>query len=887
MAMAGEELRRDFLEFFRQKGHAIVPSAPLLPASPNLLFTNSGMNAFVPYFLGQRTSPHARIADAQKCIRAGGKHNDLEDVGFDAYHHTFFEMLGNWSFGDFFKEETIHWAWELLVHRWGLPKERLHATVYAPDAGDPAERDGESLEIWRNLFLREGLDPEEHLSPWGAKENFWAMGETGPCGPCTEIHVDLSADGRSGRGLVNRGNIRCMELWNLVFIQYNALGDGNYERLERNFVDTGMGLERLAGICAVTEQFSQFGQSVSNYASDLFAPLIRAIGELGDGKVAYGGTVPADRRSPSPREALDCAFRVVADHCRALTLAIGDGILPGNEGRNYVLRRILRRAVLFARRLGLRDDYLAALAKVCIELLSPTYPELERSAEVVRTVLNREQEAFEWTIDRGLQLLESAIARHGDRIPGSVLFELYDTYGFPVDLAQLIAAERGRTVDLEGFQRAMEGQRARGRALQKTQRIQLAEEIPGEFVGRSPVPVLETTLLRILPREEGGCYLAFAATPFYGEMGGQVGDRGTVTVGGREIAIANAIGHGGGTVLHAVEEEVEERWIGSPAQLRVDWDRRRRISIHHSATHILQAALRKVLGSHVTQAGSLVTESGLRFDFSHHLALDEAQLEEVEALANRTVRENYTLNCYETAYERKPAHCLAHFSESYGSLVRVVEIGATAELCGGTHVAATGEIGAIKILSESGIAAGVRRIEAVAGEAAQELFARLYRQTRSMARSLHCTWEELPGTLAELQSERRRWEKERDRSIQIQSQKQGEELLSRAESLPNGLKKVIAAVAVEEAGLLRRMASQLLARLGDGLVLLLAEKAGAFALAAGPGAIAAGWPAGPLVERWLVAVGGRGGGKESFASGSLGDGTPPDRALRCFSDLLR
>jgi alanyl-tRNA synthetase len=659
-----------------------------------------------------------------------------------------------------------------------------------------------------------------------------------------------------------------MELWNLVFIQYNALGDGKFEELPQRYVDTGMGLERIAGIWATTNGFRDFSPPPSNYSSDLFQPLLARIARLSGREISYGGSVPADRRRPSERELTDCAFRAMADHVRTLTLAIADGIFPGNEGRSYVLRRILRRAVLFGRRLDLRGNYLSDLSDVCRQILGSAYGNLSDAGEAIRTTLNREQEAFERTIGRGLQILEAAIGANRSHIPGEVLFELHDTYGFPIDMSQLIAAEKNCTVDLDGFERAMEEQRVRARSAQKVQKIavEVAELPATAFVGYdlSDGPC-ESAILAILPRTGGGSCLVTAESPFYGEMGGQCGDSGSVTVGGRRMAIANTARTGSGTLLHEVAESLEESLIGQLAALEVDRGRRDRICAHHTATHILQAALRKVLGNHVVQAGSLVTESGLRFDFSHFRALEEEELVEVEREANRVVRADIPVNVFETEFENRPPHCLAHFGERYGRKVRVVEIGPTAELCGGTHLSATGKVGVIKIISECAIAAGTRRIGALAGEAAYEYYAELFRRQRELQR-------ELAGgdPLEVLRSLREKVENFKREARDREGEARREELAAIGASLQSAAgHRHCRKVRPQGGEALRALARQLQAQhlKGNDSLLLLAEEGDSwnFAIVCGPG----GGDAGELAKELAAATGGKGGGKGTFAGGVI------------------
>ncbi|MCX7868890.1 MAG: alanine--tRNA ligase, partial [Terrimicrobiaceae bacterium] len=549
--MTSSEIRQSFLEFFREKRHAIVPSASLLPSSPNLLFTNAGMNQFVPIFLGEKSCPYSppRAADTQKCIRAGGKHNDLEDVGLDTYHHTFFEMLGNWSFGDYFKAEAIRWAWELVVGRWGFPPHRLYATVYDPGPGEPGAADNEARQHWQELFAGAGLDAAIHVISGGKKDNFWMMGDTGPCGPCSELHVDLTPAGDSRGRLVNAGSPACMEIWNLVFIQFNAAADGSLEPLPARHVDTGMGLERVAAIAQCTRGFTDFTGRVSNYETDLFRPLFDEIESLSG--LRYGSSLPG---SGAPTEASDIAFRVIADHARALTFAVADGIRPGNTDRNYVLRRILRRAVRYGRPLGFREPFFYKLADVVARTMGEAFPELRQRLREVREVLHMEEEAFNRTLDKGLALFEAEAGRLAGKVmDGAFAFKLYDEQGFPLDLTQLLARERGIEVDAEGFERLMEAQRARARASQKKEAIEvagLAAGPPTEFVG---FDALETAA-RVLEiaSVKGRTAIILDRTPCYAEMGGQVGDRGLLSRGAETWEIADTR-KAGDVWLHILE----------------------------------------------------------------------------------------------------------------------------------------------------------------------------------------------------------------------------------------------------------------------------------------------------------------------------------------------
>ncbi|HLP08499.1 MAG TPA: alanine--tRNA ligase-related protein [Opitutaceae bacterium] len=608
--MTSAEIRQSFLDFFAKQQHTIVPSSSLLPDSPGLLFTNAGMNQFVPIFLGDRKPDVSkwagvrpardnRAADTQKCIRAGGKHNDLEDVGWDTYHHTMFEMLGNWSFGDYFKKESLTWGWTLLTQVWGIPAKRLFATVYAPNKskGDPADFDQEAYDIWAELFRAAGLDPAVHIVHGNKKDNFWMMGDTGPCGPCSEIHFNLleKDDEAAGRALVNSSSPRCIEIWNHVFIQFNANADGTFAPLAAKHVDTGMGFERVAGIYATTHGFKDFSAEPSNYNSDVFTALFATIEQLTGGTKKYGRTVPQSRENLPEQVKTDIAFRVLADHARCVSCAIADGILPGNEGRNYVIRRILRRGILYGRKdLGLSVGFFEKLVAAVVASLGSVFPELKAQQSLIERVIRSEEESFGRTLDRGLQIFKSAVdatirskvpddvqpgagggtlsipgvlpatgvfelvqganGRTEKAISGELAFTLYDTYGFPLDMTQLLAAERGLTVDVAGFETAMEKQRALGRAAQKKEVIVAATE--GEATDVKPTTFLgyaalnaTGTLLEVVKTAQD-TFLVFDQTPFYGEMGGQAGDTGTVTLAGQTLPIADTIKDKSGRYLH-------------------------------------------------------------------------------------------------------------------------------------------------------------------------------------------------------------------------------------------------------------------------------------------------------------------------------------------------
>jgi alanyl-tRNA synthetase len=952
--MTSAEIRQSFLDFFAARGHTIVPSSSLLPDSPGLLFTNAGMNQFVPIFLGDRKpdvskwagvkpGQDTRAADTQKCIRAGGKHNDLEDVGFDTYHHTLFEMLGNWSFGDYFKKESLEWGWELITQVWGMPAKRLFATVYWPDKSknDPAEFDQEAYDIWAGIFKKAGLDPALHIVPGNKKDNFWMMGDTGPCGPCSEIHFNLLPDDdeQAGRALVNQGSPRCIEIWNHVFIQFNANADGTFSPLAAKHVDTGMGFERVAGIHATTKGFKDFSAEPSNYNADVFAPLLKKIAGI-SGKT-YQGTVPAKRESMSEQEKIDVAFRVLADHARCVSCAIADGIMPGNDGRNYVVRRILRRGILYGTKLHLPAGFFEQLVAPVVESLGPVFPELKQQQDIIRRVIHSEEENFGRTLDHGLVFyrknltdlakkiatkilpnedpayysvlamglllnLEKAAQAHDSelvdpqsarqhlnelkqhlKIPGLLAFVLYDTYGFPLDMTRLLAAENNLTVDTEEFERLMEQQREQARAAQKkaivvaaTEGQSLVEQKPTKFVGYTQMTA-HAQLVDIVYADQD-MFLVFDQTPFYAEMGGQTGDMGTALVNGQFVRIIDCVKDKGGRYLHKLVGNTLVVSPGPRSELSVDVLRRRAIQRHHSATHLLHWALRSVLGTHIRQAGSLNAPDRLRFDFSHFEAVTHAQLQEIERLVNEKVIDNAKVEAYETEFDKKPADTLAFFGEKYAKVVRVVDIGGySRELCGGTHVATTGEIGIIKVVHESAIAAGTRRIEAVAGQAAYDFIAQ--REAALAAISVHLSAgpTDVTKKLESVLAHQKELEKKLKGFEQRESAGLADELAAMAVTR-DGLKFVSASVTTDSPEALRSLGSQVLAKVGEGVVVLGAafgDKATVVALCS-PAAIKAGHQAGKLVNELSQKLGGKGGGKPDFAMGGGKDVTKLVEALK-------
>ena len=887
--MTSAEIRQSFLDFFASKKHSIVPSASLMPTAPNLLFTNAGMNQFVPYFLGDQTAPWPRVADTQKCIRAGGKHNDLEDVGFDTYHHTMFEMLGNWSFGDYFKKESIQWGWELLTKVWGIPAKRLFATVYSPNKsqGDPADFDQEAYDIWAGIFRAAGLDPAVHIVNGNKKDNFWMMGDTGPCGPCSEIHFNLlpSDEEAAGRANVNSSNARCIEIWNHVFIQFNANADGTFAPLAAKHVDTGMGFERVAGIYATTNGFKDFSAEPSNYNADVFQPTLDKLAQL-SGKT-YTRSVPTKRDALSNQEQIDIAFRVLADHARCVSCAIADGILPGNEGRNYVIRRILRRGIMYGRKsLNLKPGDFTALIDPVVASLGSVFPELHTQRTMIERAIRAEEESFGKTLDKGLAIFTAEVtALRATKtatpqvIPGAIAFSLYDTYGFPLDMTQLLATEHGLTVDAAGFEQLMEEQRGRGRAARKTDVIVASTE--GEAVAAATkftgyaIDSSHTTSAQLIDvvKTEKDAYLVFDQTPFYAEMGGQVGDSGHAVISGTKFELVDCVKDKSGRYLHKLAPNNALPAIGAAAALQIDWDRRRAISRHHSGAHLIHWALRKMLGTHVRQFGTHKTPDRMRFDFTHFEALTHAQIKECEQLINAKVIDNAPVISAEIDYDKKPADALAFFGDKYGKRVRLVDIGGySKELCGGTHVATTGEIGVIKIVAEMAIAAGTRRIEAVCGQAALDYIATKEAALATVSTRLNAGVQDVVQKFELVLTHQKELELKL-KAFEAKASAALAEELARTAVTRDGLQWVSAVVVTDSPETLRSLGSQVLHKIEHGVVQLGANFDGKVSLVAycSPAAIKAGHQAGKLIAALTARLGGKGGGKPDFAMGGGGD----------------
>lgn len=716
--MKSTEIRQKFLDFFESKGHVIVPSAPMvIKDDPTLMFTNAGMNQFKDIILGNISPKHRRVADSQKCLRVSGKHNDLEEVGHDTYHHTMFEMLGNWSFGDYFKQEAIVFAWEFLTDVMKLDKNRLYATVFEGSKDDHLEEDVEARNIWLNYL------PEEQILLGNKKDNFWEMGDMGPCGPCSEIHIDLRPEEerkfKSGRELVNKDHPLVIEIWNLVFMQYNRRADGSLENLPNQHVDTGMGFERL---CMAVQG------KTSNYDTDVFTPVIAAISCLSG--IRYGEAQESD-----------VAMRVIADHLRTISFSITDGQLPSNVKAGYVIRRILRRAVRYAyTHLNQKEAFMYRLVPVLIEVMGQHYPELPAQQELIGKVIREEENAFLRTLDKGIKLLERIITKTKEEnfltIPGNVAFELYDTYGFPLDLTELILREQGLVVNRREFKSEMEAQKARSRSASSVDTddwIELINDDVQEFVGYdyTEVEIKITRYRKVMTKNKTLYHLVFNITPFYGEGGGQVGDSGMLTGEHDSIRIIDTKKENGLTI-HLAEKLPED--ITQTFLAKVDQHKRVLIANNHTATHLLDHALRKVLGNHVEQKGSYVSDEHLRFDFSHFQKVTDEELAEVACIVNQLIRQNLPLEEYRSVpmAHAQEMGAIAIFGEKYGDLVRVIRYGHSVELCGGTHVAATGQIGFFKILSESSVSAGVRRIEAISADKAEEFINNSFHIIREM-----------------------------------------------------------------------------------------------------------------------------------------------------------
>ena len=847
--ISSSDIRASFLDYFAERGHERVPSSPLIPANdPTLLFTNAGMVQFKDTFLGRERRAYSRAVSSQRCVRAGGKHNDLENVGYTARHHTFFEMLGNFSFGDYFKREAIRYAWDYLTRVLGLPAERLWVTVFTED--------DEAAAIWLEEI---GVDPAR-FSRCGAKDNFWSMGDTGPCGPCSEIFYDHGPAIPGGPpGSPDEDGDRYVEIWNLVFMQFNRGPDGNLTPLPRPSVDTGMGLERLAAVLQGVH---------SNYDIDLFVRLIAAAAEA---------TGCEDRAEKS--------LRVIADHIRSTAFLITDGVTPSNEGRGYVLRRIMRRAIRHGYRLGQTQPFFHRLVAPLVDEMGTAFPELAAAREQVERVIRLEEERFAETLTHGMAILEEAIAGLGGEavIPGETVFKLYDTYGFPTDLTADVARERGLTLDMDGFERAMAGQKERARAASQFgmgQDVTLDVQGETEFSGYDHLAEQATVVAlyhdgesrdQLEEGEEGLVILDLS--PFYGESGGQVGDRGWLSAETGRFQVADTQKKGEGILCHIGRVTEGQLAVGDTVEAQVDSARRRAIALNHSATHLLHAALRQLLGPHVQQKGSLVGPERLRFDFSHFEAVTREQLREIERLVNRVIRDNHTVETRLMSLEdARASGAMALFGEKYAEQVRVLRMGDfSTELCGGTHVKAVGDIGLFKIVSEGGIAAGVRRIEAMTGDGALAYITADEERVLRLASLLKGSREDIDERVASLMDRARGLEKELEQLKAKLASSAGKDLASQAVDI-DGVKVLAARLDGADPKSLRDTLDQLKDKLGSAVIVLATEGDGKVSLIAGVTKdLTNRFKAGDLIREVAARVGGKGGGRPDMAQAGGSD----------------
>ncbi len=807
--MEAKVIRQQFLDFFRSKGHQIVPSAPIVVKNdPTLMFTNAGMNQFKDYFLGNETPKYTRIADTQKCLRVSGKHNDLEEVGLDTYHHTMFEMLGNWSFGDYFKKEAIEWSWELLTEVYKLPKDRIYVTVFGGDKSEGLEVDNEAFELWKKV-----IGGTDRILYGSKKDNFWEMGDQGPCGPCSEIHVDIRPESeiakKPGKDLVNEGHPLVIEIWNNVFIQYNRLANGSLEQLPAKHVDTGMGFERL---CMVVQK------KLSNYDTDVFQPIIQYIASASD--IKYGAS-----------EKTDIAMRVLSDHIRAISFTIADGQLPSNNKAGYVIRRILRRAVRYQYTfLNFKEPFLYKLVPVLANQMAEVFPELKAQQDFVQKVIQEEEISFLRTLEVGLKKLDQIKAELKGKatvINGKVVFELYDTFGFPLDLTALIARESGLTIDEEGFTKEMGAQKERSKKAAETETgdwTVVKEEDKIEFVGYDQLKANSKIVKyrKVSSKAKEQYQIVLDVTPFYAESGGQSGDTGYLQYGKEKIAILDTKKEND-LIIHFADKLPAE--LGADFEAVVDEKKRRLTEDNHSATHLLHAALKQVLGAHVNQKGSYVSDKVLRFDFSHFSKLTEEELAKVEKIVNEKVRENIHLDEKRNVpiNDAKKLGAMALFGEKYGEFVRVITFDKnySVELCGGTHVAATGQIGLFKIVAESSVAAGVRRIEAVTAVEAENY-------VNEQLAAIHKVTEILKGpkdivkAALELMEDKSKLQKQLEELYAKQGKEIKEQLLGKIYK-PNGVNYIIEKVEIASADALKQIAFDLKAKVNDLYLVLAAD----------------------------------------------------------------
>ena len=858
--MTSQKIRQDFLDFFRNKNHRIVSSSPVVPFDdPTLLFTNAGMNQFKDIFLGKGTRDYKRAADTQKCIRVSGKHNDLEEVGYDTYHHTFFEMLGNWSFGDYYKEEAIKWAWELLTDVWKLPKERLWATVF--------REDDEAFNLWKKVT---DINPK-HILRFDEKDNFWEMGETGPCGPCSEIHINLSDDFDNPK-YVNAGDPKCIEIWNLVFIQFNRDETGALHELPAKHVDTGMGFER---VCAVLQN------KKSNYDTDVFQPIINTIENIS--------------KIPYKEENHQIAMRVIADHIRTLTFAIADGATPGNEGRGYVLRRILRRASRYGRKLEMKEPFMFNLVDVLVETMSDVFPEIKTHHSNIKKIIKAEEESFNATLDRGIELFEnitSSLSQIGkNTIPGEEAFKLYDTFGFPVDLTNVMAREKGFLVDEDKFNQLMTQQRERARKSTKDKiagqniHINIAELFPDidnidqTFTGYDELKS-EAEIIAKYDNEKL-TYLILDRTPFYAESGGQIDDKGIIQIEDTHFKVTGLLKYNN-VVIHIIENDSNYDFkVNTNVVAIVDSSRRWDIMRNHSATHFLHKALRQVLGTHVQQSGSLVSSERLRFDFTHFEKMSKGEIEAVESLVNEKILENIDLIHHRNIPfdKAKTMGAMMFFGDKYGDKVNVVQFGDfTLEFCGGTHVKNSSQIGSFKIISETSISSGIRRIEAVTGRGVEKYIYNLLSKIEVDEEKIN-----------QILDEKKKLEKEIS-ELQLK-EKLGEvqNLLSSSVEI-NGIKVCKGKIAATNIDELKSLADELRIKIKSGVGLLVSvneEKVSVVCIVTDDLIKGKKLHAGNLIKQAVQIINGSGGGRPHLATAGGKDISKIDEMFIKFDEILK
>jgi alanyl-tRNA synthetase len=861
--LTSREIRKQFIDFFTTKDHVYVPSAPVVPQDdPTLMFANAGMNQFKDMFLGNGSRNYTRATNTQKCIRVSGKHNDLEEVGRDGYHHTFFEMLGNWSFGDYYKKDAIAWAWELLTEVWQLDKDRLFVTVY--------ETDDEAMELWKDAS---GFG-EDRILRFGKKDNFWEMGDVGPCGPCSEIHYDRTLD-KNGRDMVNAGHEDVIEIWNLVFIQFNRKQDGSLEELPARHVDTGMGFERLVSILQQTK---------TNYDTDIFLPILNKVAELSQAPYQQGpdGT----------------PHRVIADHIRMIAFSIADGALPANVGRGYIVRRILRRAARFGRKLGLDEAFLYKLIETVRDLYGEIFPELNTQIDFIRQVIRSEEISFKKNLDRGMSLF-AGIAKDlekGDEFSGKVAFQLYDTFGFPVDMTAQMADERGLIIDMNTYEEELAAAKGRSRESAKsvtTDWVILREAVSASFVGYEELKS-EVELARYRPTDEVDMegreiyHVMLTRTPFYAESGGQIGDRGTISSEGFTLQVIDTKMVDGQNVNFAVT--ISGEISDNPAVAQVDVSRRQNTRANHTVTHLLHRALKDVLGDHVQQKGSMVSARVCRFDFNHFEAVTPEQIRQIETMVNEKIQANHPLVIEIMPFnEAKARGAQALFGEKYSDSVRVVSIGDySRELCGGTHVNATGDIGLFTILSEGSISAGIRRIEGVTGMEAFTYVTRQDELVKRISSALKCPAEDIPERISLLQDRLKTMQKELDllqKKLLIQS---ADEMIAEAE-IHNDVRIICKLIDDSNADSLKDLANSLRRKMGNTVVVLATEAGGKaiIVVAVSDNLVEKGIKSGAIIDPVARIVEGRGGGRPELSQAGGKDASKLSAAISTAAEIIR